>query len=266
MKVHANMIELPEIGEIVLGKIARIMDYGVIVELIEYPGVQGFVHISNVASGWVKNIRNFVKEDQIRVAEVMNINQQKEQIDLSFTKVSPTVEKQKLEEYRQTKRSQKLIELMATELKISPDAAWDAIGKPLSDNYESLYHAFQEILVNGADAAKGVDKKYHKVLLSLVEKNVETPIRTVKGILVLRSNQADGIFAIKNALIKARDSVKPKEMQVKASLSYLGSGKFLVKVESQTIKLAEKALKQVADIAMEQMKQAKGSAEFSKSE
>ncbi|RLG70219.1 MAG: translation initiation factor IF-2 subunit alpha, partial [Candidatus Iainarchaeum archaeon] len=80
-------MEYPEIGEIVVVKVKKILSYGVFVELLEYDGLTGFVHISEVASSWVKNIRNFVKENQIRAAKVLKVIPEKEQVDLSFEKV-----------------------------------------------------------------------------------------------------------------------------------------------------------------------------------
>ena len=81
--------KLPVIGEIVVVKVLRVLDYGAFVELLEYGNAKGFVHVSQIASRWVKNIRNFVKENQVRAAQVLSIDQSKGQIDLSLTKVSP---------------------------------------------------------------------------------------------------------------------------------------------------------------------------------
>ncbi|MEC8948750.1 MAG: S1 RNA-binding domain-containing protein, partial [Candidatus Thermoplasmatota archaeon] len=49
--------ELPEEGEFVIGRVSEVRNHGADVELLEYPGQKGFVHISEVASGWVKYIR-----------------------------------------------------------------------------------------------------------------------------------------------------------------------------------------------------------------
>ncbi len=251
-------MEIPELNEIVVVKVTKILDYGVFVELPEYPGIQGFVHISQVASSWIKNIRNFVKDNEVRVAEVINIDTQKNHYDMSFTKVSNSLQKTKLEEYKQLKRSQKLIEIMANERKVPYDAAWDEIAKPLLDSYESLYEAFQQILVDGIPAAKGVDKKWHDVLLKTVEKNVETPIKTVKGTLTLNCFAPDGVIHIKDALLKAQENAKG----IKSEISYLGSSKFLIKANSTDYKAGEKALRQIADAAIASIKQFKGSGEF----
>ena len=91
------MVDFPEQGEIVIGRISKVLGYGVFLDLLDYEGLQGFVHISNVSSSWVKNIRNFVKEGQIRAGKVVSVDSSKNQVDVSFTKVSANIQRAKIE-------------------------------------------------------------------------------------------------------------------------------------------------------------------------
>jgi len=50
--------ELPEVGEIVVATIAKIGDHGAYATLDEYNGIQGFLHVSEIAHGWVRNVTN----------------------------------------------------------------------------------------------------------------------------------------------------------------------------------------------------------------
>ena len=106
-------MEYPDRNELVVVKVTQILDYGVFAELLEYDNAKGFIHISNVSSSWVKNIRNVVKSNQVRVAKVLNIDTEKRQIDLSFARVSPQREKQKLAEFKQVNREENLIQILA---------------------------------------------------------------------------------------------------------------------------------------------------------
>ena len=45
--------ELPEVGEIVVATITRIGDHGAYATLDEYNNIQGFLHASEIAHGWV---------------------------------------------------------------------------------------------------------------------------------------------------------------------------------------------------------------------
>ena len=47
----------PSKGEIVIGTVTRVLDFGAFVSLDEYEGKEGLVHISEVAPGWIKDIR-----------------------------------------------------------------------------------------------------------------------------------------------------------------------------------------------------------------
>ncbi|HSB50390.1 MAG TPA: S1 RNA-binding domain-containing protein, partial [Nitrosopumilaceae archaeon] len=53
--------ELPEQGEIVIATVTKIMDHGAYVSLDEYNNIQGFLHISEIATGWIRHVEKFVK-------------------------------------------------------------------------------------------------------------------------------------------------------------------------------------------------------------
>ena len=85
--------EWPSEGDYVVVKIKRISNYGAVADLEEYKQTEGFIHISEVATSWVKNIRSFVSESQIRVATVKRLDRAKNTIDLSLRDVTPQQEK-----------------------------------------------------------------------------------------------------------------------------------------------------------------------------
>ncbi|PJA19211.1 MAG: translation initiation factor IF-2 subunit alpha, partial [Candidatus Diapherotrites archaeon CG_4_10_14_0_2_um_filter_31_5] len=136
--------ELPEVNEIVVVRVIKVLNYGVFVELLEYGNEKGFIHISQVASGWIKNIRNHVKENQIRSAQVLALDRSKNQIDLSLTKVSSGVQRRKIEDYNRLFRAKKLIEVLAKNKKMSFDEVWENTAEPLLDEFDSLAEAFNE--------------------------------------------------------------------------------------------------------------------------
>ena len=60
-----------EVGKIVEGKVTKITNFGAFVNLGD--GVTGMVHISEVASTYVKEISDYLKENQIVKVMVLNI-------------------------------------------------------------------------------------------------------------------------------------------------------------------------------------------------
>jgi translation initiation factor 2 subunit 1 len=251
--------ELPSVGEVVVCNVNKVLDYGAFVELVEYDNVKGFVHISQVATSWIKNIRNHVKEGQIRAAKVLSIDREKGQIDLSLTKVSPQMQRTRIEEWKQLKRNKKLLELLAEKEHVSFEDAWDAIGVPLLENYDSLQEAFQQVALHGEPAAKGIEKRWMPPFLELVQKNIELPEKTVEGILSLRSLDPAGVELVKKALAKAHSG------SGNVRIFYSGSGKYVVRATGSDFKSAEKALNRAGDAVVKEMAALGGEAEFKRS-
>jgi len=54
---------VPEVGEIYEGKVDGIMDYGAFIEIA--PGISGLVHVSEITDGFVKDVREHLKEGDI---------------------------------------------------------------------------------------------------------------------------------------------------------------------------------------------------------
>ncbi len=251
----------PEQGEVVIGKITKVLDYGVFLSLLEYEGLQGFVHISNVSSSWIKNIRNFVKEGQVRAGKVMAVDRFKRQVDISFTKVSQSQQREKIEEYRQAKRSQKLIELLAQKEGVSQEDAWAQVAEPMLEKHDSLYKAFQDILMNGESAIPEMPKKWVAPLMELVQSNFEIPEKTVRGRVFVSVAGPVGVEGVKKAL-QAGEKKGGKNVEI----FYEGSGKYAVKATSTDYKSAEKLLKSVSDEIISVASAEGGKAEFEKVE
>ncbi|GAB4260329.1 30S ribosomal protein S1 [Deferrisoma sp.] len=70
------------VGSIVTGKVSNITDFGVFVEL--EPGVEGLVHVSEVSSEKVDDLKSVLEVGQEIQAEVLNIDQEERKISLSM--------------------------------------------------------------------------------------------------------------------------------------------------------------------------------------
>ncbi|MEM0359937.1 MAG: S1 RNA-binding domain-containing protein [Candidatus Diapherotrites archaeon] len=254
------MVEQPDVGEIVVVRVSKVLDYGAFVELVEYDNKPGFVHISQVASRWVKNIRNYVKENETRVAQVLSIDKNNNQIDLSLAKVSQQMARQKLESWKQSKRAKKMLELLAKNQKKTFEEAWKAVAEPLLERHESLFEAFQEIAAKGRIAAEGVPENWVNPLVELVQKNISVPLKTLKGTISIKSEAPDAVEKIKLAF--SNGLLKAKEAKVEAY--YRGGGCYEVLATAMDFKTAERELNAVAEAIVSEIEKFKGKAEFTK--
>ncbi|HEV3145010.1 MAG TPA: S1 RNA-binding domain-containing protein [Gemmataceae bacterium] len=68
-------------GSTVQGKVTRIMEFGAFVEL--EPGVEGLIHISEVASQRVRRVRDFLTESQEVTVKILSVDKENRRISLS---------------------------------------------------------------------------------------------------------------------------------------------------------------------------------------
>src|SRR5690554_1243295 len=75
-----------DVGNVVEGKVTGITNFGAFVELSN--GKTGLVHISEVADAYVKDIKDFIKEDETVKVKVINVSEGK--IGLSIKQANPS--------------------------------------------------------------------------------------------------------------------------------------------------------------------------------
>jgi len=76
-----------QVGENIKGNVTRIVNFGAFVEII--PGVEGLVHISQMADLHVKHPSEIIKEGEEVEAKVLDINIENKRISLSIKKARP---------------------------------------------------------------------------------------------------------------------------------------------------------------------------------
>jgi polyribonucleotide nucleotidyltransferase len=65
---------VPQVGEIYLGRVSRIVDFGVFIEL--RPGVDGLCHISQLDDKRIENIEEVVKTGDEVIVKIIDIDKQ----------------------------------------------------------------------------------------------------------------------------------------------------------------------------------------------
>src|SRR5574344_2464845 len=66
--------EFPENGELVVCSVTNVKNFGAFVTRDEYDGKEGFIHVRDIASGWVKYVRDFIREGQKVVCKVLGVD------------------------------------------------------------------------------------------------------------------------------------------------------------------------------------------------
>jgi translation initiation factor 2 subunit 1 len=251
--------DYPEPGELVLGTVKNIFNQGAFIDLDEYPGKRGMLHLTEISLKWVRNIRDYVKEEQKVVLLVLRTDPSRGHIDLSLRRVNDAQRKLKLQQVKQKQRAAKLVEIMANDLKMDKDEAMAAVSKAFA-GYESVYAGLEAIAADNSVAAKlDLGEKARKKLLELVVKSIKPPLVEITGYVELHSYESDGINAVKGALAEIR---KHKAADCEMDLTYVSAPLYRVKVTASDYKTAEKCLRNSVDQGIKSIEGDKGTGVF----
>lgn len=221
----------PKYGELVVCRVSKINPHSAIVQIIEYD-TSGLIHVSEVASRWVRDIREFIRENQYIVCRVIDVRP--EGIALSLKRVHREDTARKLNEFKREKRTEKLLEMAGKDLGKTLEQTKDEIGDHIIEEFGSYTKLF-EIAVKTPDllTRKGLSDKWAKAIIEIARKNYSEKTFIVKGRLKLSTTAPDGIDIIKKLLLKAKG--RGLKVQYISAPKYVlvGEGKNYKEVEAQ---------------------------------
>ena len=246
--------EWPEKGELVVCTVRELKTFGVFVSLEEYGGKEGFIHISEVSTGWVKHLRDYVREGQKIVCKVLAVDERRGHIDLSLKAVKEGLKRERIKAWKNEKKARKWLSLAAV-----PESELQELETKLVDAYGSLYDAFQQIYKTGKRALTelGIEEaladKIHKIALA----NVKPPSVHITGYVELKCPLPNGVEIIKNALMEAKKVAKNG-----FECSYIGAPRYRIRITAPDYKKAESILNEAANAAIEILKRNEGYGRF----
>lgn len=252
--------EFPEEGELVIATVTSIRNFGAFVTLDEFNKREAFIHLSEVAAGWVKYIRDHVREGQKIVARVLRIDTTKGQVDLSLKRINDHQRREKVQAWKNEQRALRLAEQVALALGKPAEEAIDAFGPTLVERYGSLYGAFEVASADPTRFQKENEKTaWASAFLKVAHENIVPPHVTILGTLELTDTQSDGIEHVRSALLAAED-VDPSSVEVQ----YVGAPRYRIRVEAGQYKRAEETLKKATEAALRSIKAAGGEGSFAR--
>ena len=250
----------PEESDLVVCTVKRVTDFGAFVELDEYGRKEGLIHISEVASGWVKYIRDHVREGQKIVCKVLYVDTAKHHIDLSLKDVNEHQRREKIQEWKNEQKAEKWIEYVAKTVKISTEDL-PKLTDLFYDKFGSVYAAFEKSRFEGTSTLTkiGVGKEVADAITKVAYDNLKKPQVEISGFIDLTCYLPDGIEHIKKALGMASEM---DNEEINIDISYVGAPRYRIHVIAPDYKKAEGVLKKAAQSAINIIEKAGGSGEF----
>jgi translation initiation factor 2 subunit 1 len=254
--------KLPDLGEIVIVTIKEVTGHGAYVTLDEYDNLTAFLHISEIATGWIRNIERYVKAKQKTVLQVIRVNPIRSEVDLSLKQVTGEEKKAKVMEVKKDEKGVNFMDVIKTNLGYDQNSIKE-IEEKISQKYDFIYDAFEAVAIKGPEVLSTLDLKPEVIdAIELESKKIQIPHIEVRAVLDITVRKGDGIDTIKNIL----GSVDGSKNNSKIDITYIGAPKYRITVTAENFKIAEKALNHAIEKIKTNIEKNSGTFKFTREE
>jgi translation initiation factor 2 subunit 1 len=252
--------EWPEYGDLVIATIEKVTDYGAYANLEEY-NRQGLLHISEISSGRVRRIRDYVKENQKMVLKVIRVNVEKGQINLSLRRVTKRERIEKNKSWKQNRKGEALLKEVAEKVGLPIHEVYQKAGVILEEKY-GLYEGFEKVVKEGVEVLSELDipEDIAKVIAQVVEERIKVKMVKVRGVLEVRCSKPNGVKCIQDAFIGAGKSHKAKDAKIEFYV--IAAPRYRVEVSADNWKRAEDLFEKVCESVVANITKAGGQGSF----
>ena len=253
--------EWPEVGELVVATVKTITGYGAYVVLDEY-GTEGLLHISEISSTWVRNIRDFVREKQKVVLKVLRVDPRKGHVDLSLRRVGKQQRREKIRFWKKDKRAESLLRDASEKLNISVEEMNEKAGAPIQKRFGRLYEGLEKTAKEGAKILTkiGIPEEIAATLAEIAKERIRITRVRITGLLELECTKPEGAIFIRDALLSAQKTRKSKETEVRVYT--VSPPSYRIEVLAENYKKAEDLLQKAADTVLENITKVGGEGTF----
>jgi translation initiation factor 2 subunit 1 len=260
MKMAFKKQEWPEVGDLVIATIQEVTDFGAYVQLDEYDK-RGLLHISEISSSWIRNIRDFIREGQKVVLKVLRVDVEKGHIDVSLRRVTKREKIEKIMFWKRERKAETLLRGVAEKTGLSLDEVYEKAGAPMEREY-GLYEGFEKVVKEGVVALTkiGVPEELAATIAEIGNERMRVPMVKVKGTVELRCMKPKGVKIIKDAFLNAKKAEKSRD--VKLRFYVVAAPKYCIEVMAENYKHAEAVLQKVAENVVSNVAKAGGQGVF----
>jgi translation initiation factor 2 subunit 1 len=252
--------EWPEPGDLVMATIETVTDYGAYARLDEYDK-WGLLHVSEISSSWIRNIRDFVREGQKMVLKVLRVDAEKGHVDLSLRRVTKRERIEKVMLFKKVRKADALLKRVAEKTGLPVQEVYAKAGALIEQEY-GLYDGFEKAAREGTESLTkiGVPEDLAKVFAEVAAERILVKRVKVKGTLEIRCLKTNGVNLVKDAFFNAEKAEKTKDADIRFYV--LAAPKYSVEVLAENYKRAEDVFQKVSQSAVTNITKAGGQGSF----
>jgi len=250
----------PEPGELVVCEVTEVEDFGAFVDLVEYEDKEGLIHVSEVASGWVKYIRDHVREGQTVVCKVLEVDEGSQQIDVSAKDVNDHQKQDKIQEWKNETKADNWLSM-----ELEDDETYREVAEALIGRYGTMYEALEEGAVRGEEvfADAGIDDELAETLTEVARENINVPYVEVTAYVDVETTAPSGVDDVIDSLGKIQaPEYEEVDGEVEVKVEYVSAPEYRITAKAHDYKTAQRAVEDCAEIAKDRIEELGGRGEY----
>ena len=230
--------QLPEAGDLVIATIKEVTGHGAYVALDEYQDMTAFLHVSEIATGWIRNIERYVRPKQKTVLKVIRVDKSRVEVDLSLKQVSREERKSKLIEVKKSEKASAFMHMIKTKTSMSDEKVKE-LQEVVLQKFDYIYDMFEAVAFKGIDSIKSLEiSEEVRSAIADESKKIQIPSVEIRGVIELNINEPHGVEMIKSVLSSAEQDKNNTSIE----MSYIAAPRYRIIAKAENYKIAEKIL------------------------
>jgi len=219
--------EFPDLEEVVVVQVKRIVDMGAYVSLLEYENKEGMMLLSELSKRRIRSVAKLLKVGRTEIVMVVRTDQDKGYVDLSKRRVDPDDFNAKEEQFARAKAVHGIMRHVAQTHDIPVNELCSKASWPLYKKHKDAFEAYKQHIneeINlwdeidfsqpGMDLSHLADKIKEEIELNLKRRLIQQTIR-LRAKVEVSCSEYEGIDAIKEALLEGmKASVEDCEVKI----------------------------------------------------
>lgn len=221
--------DFPEVDDIVVVQVKRIVDMGAYVSLLEYNGREGMLLLSELSKRRIRSVAKLLRVGRTEICMVLRADHDKGYVDLSKRRVDAEDAKLKDETFAKAKAVHGIMRHVASLHNVDVDELCMKVSWPLQAKYPCAHEALRKHINEemnmwdeldfskpGEDLTAKAEALKEDIEVSL-RRRLVTQVQRIRAKVDVSCSAFEGIDAIKEALMKGL-SASTEECEIKIKL------------------------------------------------
>jgi translation initiation factor 2 subunit 1 len=250
-------VELPELGELVVATVTKVTRYGAYLRLEDYP-CDGFLHISEISSRWIRKVRDILRVRQKIVVKVVRVDERTRSADVSLKDVPPSDRRKVMRDWKKNIRGETFLKEYSEKANLDLEELEEGISSILN-KYTNLYDALERMVVEPSILEKtGLSEEGRKDILEFLSRRIKPRKYEFQALIEVIFKGKGGVYRLREVLGKVIEAVEEKGLE--ATILSTGAPRYLVKISSYKPELLRRHAEKIISSELKRVERMGGKA------